>query len=359
MLQAIDLALKAQYHTDPNPLVGAILADPHGHILSQGYHQNPGEEHAEVLALKKYDVVPENSILYVTLEPCSHVGKTPPCVDLLLKKGVKQVVVGCLDPNPLVCGKGVKFLRKNGVKVTVGLCEEQCNNLNPVFNKHIVSKLPYVVIKAACSLDGKIAMPSGESKWITGEQSREFGQQLRSRYQAIIVGSGTMNADNPKLTNRSAPLARQPVRVVVSSRGDLSLDTFFFADDGVKKIVFVGNQIIASQLKKIEAIGAKVMVADSVTPEITWVLKQLYQEGIYSLLVEGGGKLISSFLEKSCVDKLFLFQAGKLISNADAPSWSGELGIKKLKDVPKFRFQDVELLGEDILVTAVPIKLPE
>lgn len=355
MLQAINLALKAQYQTDPNPLVGSILTDSKGRVLSEGYHQKPGKEHAEVLALKSFEAVPENSILYVTLEPCSHFGKTPPCVELILKKKVKHVVVGCLDPNPIVSGKGVQFLRDNGVNVIVGLNEEQCINLNPVFNKHIISKLPYVVIKAASSLDGKIAMQSGESKWITGQKSRDFGHQLRSRYQAIIVGSGTMNADNPQLTNRVNPEARQPVRVVVSSKGELSRQASFFDDDGIRKILLTGCEADDAQLRKMENTGAKVLVASTARPEISWVLKTLYREEICSLLVEGGGKLISSFLKGNYVDKLFLFQSGKLIADSKAPAWSGELGIKKLKNVPSFKFQSVELIGNDILITAVPI----
>jgi diaminohydroxyphosphoribosylaminopyrimidine deaminase/5-amino-6-(5-phosphoribosylamino)uracil reductase len=210
------------------------------------------------------------------------------------------------------------------------------------------------VIKAASSLDGKIAMPSGESKWITTLQTREFSAQLRSRYQAIMVGSRTLIEDNPRLTNRSKKGVRQPVRVVVSSSGELPLTASFFADDGVRKMVFTGCQITDLQLQKIKTAGITVFVAKTKQPTVSWVLKKLYAEKICSVLVEGGGKLISSFLKVKLVDKLYLFQSGKLIANPKAISWSGDLGVEKLKDTPNFKFQKVELIGEDILITAVP-----
>jgi len=351
MQEAIRLARKAEYQTEPNPIVGALLADPQGNILSSGFHQKPGKAHAEVMALQGFEQVPPEATLYVTLEPCSHFGKTPPCAELLLQKQVKQVVVGCLDPNPLVAGRGVALLREKGVQVKVGLCEQDCIDLNPVFNKHIVTHLPYVTLKAATSLDGKIAMPSGESQWITGAEARAYGHLLRSRHQAIVVGSQTLLKDNPQLTNRIEPGQRQPIRIAFSSLGNIQEETSFLQNQETQRIVVAGCEIKDKQLQFLQSMGVKVLVAPTARPAVRWALEELYTLGICSLLVEGGAELVGSFLQEGLVDQLCLFLSGKLIASPEAPAWCGNLGISHLADVPHFKFKSVKPMGDDLLIT--------
>lgn len=351
MQKAIQLALKAQYQTEPNPIVGSLLADSEGNILSTGYHKKAGEAHAEVMALQAYTTVPDNTTLYVTLEPCSHHGKTPPCVDLIREKKVKRVVVGCQDPNPQVAGRGIRILRDSGVEVIIGILEQQCRDLNPVFNKHIVTKMPFVTMKAATSLDGKIAMPTGESKWITGEAARRRGHQLRSQHQAIAVGSKTLLQDNPQLTNRVSPQDRQPIRIAFSGSGKLSQDLFFIRNRETRRIVVTGSQIDDQEAKLLEAEGVQLLVSDTPKPEIKWALKKLYEEGICSLLLEGGAELATSFIKEKMVDQLALFLSGKVIASPTAPSWCGNLGIERLADVPQIHFTAIEQLEEDLLIT--------
>lgn len=357
MQQAIDLALKALNQTDPNPMVGAVLVNQAGVVLGQGYHRKAGTPHAEVEALEKYQSVPEGSILFVTLEPCNFFGKTPPCTELILKKQVRQVVVGCRDPNPRVSGKGIERLRSSGVRVYEGVLETECRNLNRVFNKHITTHLPYITVKAAMSIDGKTAMASGESQWITGEDARKLGQRLRSSHQAIAVGSKTLTNDNPQLTDRASIVPRQPQRIVFSSCGIIPIDSHFIIRSDTRRYVIAGNGIKPEVVKTLESKGLRVLVGADARPEIQWALKMLYQEGICSLLVEGGAELTASFIKAKMIDQVYLFVSGKIIGSNQAPAWSGETGIISLKDVPQLSFDRIEKIGEDLLIVSYP--LPE
>jgi diaminohydroxyphosphoribosylaminopyrimidine deaminase/5-amino-6-(5-phosphoribosylamino)uracil reductase len=354
MKQAIDLALKAQYQTDPNPVVGAVLVDRKGSILSVGFHRKAGAPHAEVEALGHYHNVPDGSILFVTLEPCNFFGRTPPCTELILKKQVKQVVIGCRDPNPKVSGNGIERLKSAGVKIVEGVLETECRNLNRVFNKHITSLMPFVTVKAAISIDGKTAMASGESQWITGEEARKAGHRLRSSHQAIAVGSKTLIRDNPELTDRVSETPRQPQRVVFSSSGDFPMDSHFVNQVSTQRFLITGNSINPHIARTLEQKGILILVGTGVRPEIQWAMKTLYREGICSLLVEGGAELTASFIKEKMVDQFYLFVAGKIIGSSKAPSWSGETGISKLKEVPRLNFDRLEKLGEDLLIVAYP-----
>lgn len=354
MLRAVELALKAQFETEPNPLVGAVLVDQSGHIISEGYHHKAGSPHAEVEALKDFEEVPDNCILFVTLEPCNFHGKTPPCTELILQKKVKTVVVGCKDPNPRVSGNGISFLRDHGVQVIWGICEETCKKINRVFNKHIVTKMPYITVKTAMSLDGKISMASGESQWITGQQAREQGHRLRSQHQAIAVGRQTLFSDNPRLTDRISSKPKQPVRVVFSSKGLIPADSQFTSDRSTKRILITGNEIEKSEVTQLKSLGIQVLATESRQPEIRSALKLLYQEGICSMLVEGGAELISSFLRENLIDQYYLFVSGKVIGDQMAPSWSGNTGIEKLANVPVIKFDHFESIGEDLLIVGYP-----
>jgi len=350
MRRAIELAAKAYQQTDPNPMVGAVLVKADGRILSEGYHQAAGLPHAEVIALQPFSEVPADAVLVVTLEPCAHHGRTPPCTDLIIRKKVRQLVIGCVDPNPRVAGAGIRRLRAHGVQVQVGVCEEACRNLNRVFNKHIVSHLPYVTLKAAVSLDGKIAMPGGESRWITGELARQRGHQLRSQHQAIAVGSGTLNSDNPRLNDRVSPQPRQPVRVVFAGSSALDLQSWFVRENTGRRILLAGQETPPEVLARIKTAGVEVWVDEAPKPRIGWGLARLYQEGLCSLLLEGGATLTAAFLKEKMVDRICLFVSGKIIGRREAPTWSGELGHKVLADVSAVRFGEVESLGDDLLI---------
>lgn len=347
----MQLALKAQFKTEPNPLVGAVLVSSAGQVLSEGYHEQAGLPHAEVLALSPYESVPEGAVLFVTLEPCNHHGQTPPCTELILQKNVRTVVVGCLDPNPLVSGKGVERLRLAGVHVITGVCETECSEINRVFNKHIVHQVPYVTIKAAVSLDGRIAMPSGESQWITGEASRARGHLLRSQHQAIAIGRQTLLSDNPRLTDRISVAPRQPIRIVYTTRGQLSQESNFIRHKQTRRIVITGSGITTAEEKRLIADGVEVLVADQERPSISWSLKMLYQSGVCSMLIEGGSDLIASFIRENAVDQLCLFLSGKIIGSPHAKSWTGDLGIERLADVPHLLISQYEYCGDDLLLT--------
>lgn len=350
MRRAIKLALKAQYKTDPNPVVGAVLVNSAGDIISEGYHHKAGSPHAEVNALQNFDISPEGSTLFVTLEPCSHYGKTPPCAELIIKKKVKTVVVGTLDPNPLVAGRGIEMIKEAGIKVISGVCEEECRDINKVFNKHITTQKPYVTLKAAASLDGKIAMPSGESQWITGAEARKVGHILRSQHQAIGVGRKTLMIDNPKLTDRISEDPQQPIRVVFTTKGEIPENVFFMEKEGSQRIVISGNGIAVEQKENLEKKDIKVLVSDQEIPDVEWILKSLYKEGVCSLLLEGGAEITARFIQEKQVDQVYLFLSGKIIGSQNAPSWTGTLGIESLKDVPQLKFHHFEQVGEDMLL---------
>lgn len=335
-------------------MVGAILVDETGKILSQGYHHKAGSPHAEVNALQGYGEVPPTSILFVTLEPCSHTGKTPPCVDLVIQKKVKTVVIGTRDPNPRVSGRGIEKLKSHGITVVENICQQECWQMNKVFNKHILEKIPYVSIKAAATLDGKIAMPSGESQWITGKAARSYGHILRSQHQAIVVGSGTLLADDPALTDRTSEKPRHPHRIVFSSKGLIPKDSKFLNSTDTRRIVIAGNNIEKATVDQLQKAGVELLIADTDIPGIEWSLKSLYTAGICSLLLEGGAQLAGSFLKENMMDQLYLFIAGKLIGSQSAPSWCGELELNRLSDAPELEFQNIERLGDDILLTCIP-----
>ncbi len=354
MRRAISLALKAQFQTEPNPMVGAVLVDQTGKTLSEGYHHKAGAPHAEVEALKPFSKVPEGAILFVTLEPCNFHGKTPPCTDLIIEKHVQRVVVGCKDPNPKVAGKGIEKLKNHDIEVIEGISEEACRNINRVFNKHIVEQLPFVTIKTAMSLDGKISMASGESQWITCQEARNDGQRLRSQHLAMAVGHKTLIADNPRLTDRISEFPRQPSRVVFSSKGDIPMDSHFARQSETKRIVVAGALLPNKTKKLLTNAGIHLIIDKAEKPGIRTALLELYKLGICSLLVEGGAELIASFIKEKMVDQFQLYIAGKIIGDKDAPAWCGDSGTEKLAEVLTLDFDRMEKIGTDLLITGYP-----
>lgn len=353
MRQALRLAVKGQGRTSPNPMVGSVVVSRTGKVLAQGYHAKAGLEHAEVLALSAAGKKAKGATLYITLEPCAHFGRTPPCVDTIIAAGVKRVVVGTKDPNSLVSGKGVRKLRRAGVEVTLGVLSAQCVSLNEGYNKFITTGLPLVTLKLASTLDGRIATSSGESKWITGSVARKLVHEMRSTHDAVMVGSGTLVKDDPRLNVRGVKGGGdciRPIRVVVDSRLRIPLKAKIFTGGG-RVIIYTTKRATRKRQEALRALGATVVVVIQTKEGLSLkrVLRDLAARGVTSVMVEGGAGLAASFLRSRLVDKLKIFYAPKLLGG-DALEMIGGLGILRLKNSPKLKEMKVRRIGEDILI---------
>lgn len=363
MRRALHLARRGYGSTSPNPMVGAVIVRD-GKILGQGYHRRAGEAHAEARALRAargngHEV--RGATIYVTLEPCSTFGRTPPCTDALIESGIKRVVVGAADPNKIHAGRGFKILRKAGLQVETGLLREECERLNEAFNHWIVRHRPFVACKCAMSLDGKIATNSGESRWITGDKARAFGMKLRIGADAIVVGVNTILRDDPALTLRAGVGVKIPpwkswMRVVLDPNGRIPESARVLNDETAAQntIVIVTSNASARKVAAIER-RVKVVVAPSVGREIklSWVLECLEKQGVTSLLVEGGGETHYSFLRQGLVNRVYFFYAPLVITGRNAPkAIGGETSFLKGSGL---RLQNVEWsrVGTELLCTAL------
>ncbi len=349
---AIEIAKKGEGDVSPNPLVGCVIIK-NTKIIGAGYHQKFGEDHAEINAINSSTESLEGSTLFVNLEPCSHQGKTPPCVDRIIKEKIKKVVIGTLDINPLISGNGVKALKKSGVEVKVGILEKECFELNKFFFKYISEKLPYVTLKAAQTLDGKIADANFYSEWISGEQSRKIVHSLRSKYDAILIGFNTAKKDNPNLTVRLVE-GRNPYRILLDSKLKLSLNLNLVKKNKDKKTIVVTleeNRTKKNKIKKLEQHGIRlffVKKGDDGRINLKSTLKQLRKFGIASVLVEGGAKVYSAFVKQNLFDDIMLFVAPKIIGSGIQTF--AELSNNSLKDAFKLKLKRSEMIGEDILL---------
>ncbi|MBC7326502.1 bifunctional diaminohydroxyphosphoribosylaminopyrimidine deaminase/5-amino-6-(5-phosphoribosylamino)uracil reductase RibD [bacterium] len=348
MKLCLKLAKKGKGFVSPNPLVGAVVVKE-GRIIGRGYHPRYGAPHAEVYALEEAGEDARNADLYVNLEPCAHYGKTPPCVQAIIKAGIKRVVVGMVDPNPMVNGKGIEKLREVGIEVEVGVLEEEARKLNEAYIKFITEGVPFVALKMAQSIDGKIATKTGESKWITGERARRMVHKLRSEYDAVLVGCGTILADDPSLTSHG--LGRDPVRIVLDGKGKVPLSARVFRND-VKRFVFTTTYASPSWIEGLRNIGVEVIVSEGEEVDVREMLKELGKRGIASLLVEGGGETSASFLESGVVDKIFFFFAPLIIGGRDAKTSVEGKGCQNLKDAIRLKKLKIRKIGEDFLVEA-------
>ncbi|MDO4555617.1 MAG: bifunctional diaminohydroxyphosphoribosylaminopyrimidine deaminase/5-amino-6-(5-phosphoribosylamino)uracil reductase RibD [Lachnospiraceae bacterium] len=360
MRQALDLAAKGMGHTSPNPMVGCVVVK-NGHVIAEGYHEKCGSFHAERNALLHCKEDPAGAELYVTLEPCCHYGKTPPCTEIILEKGIKKVYVGAMDPNPLVAGKRVSILREQGVEVVTGIIEEECLKLNEVFFHYITTGLPYIVMKYAMTLDGKIAVASGDSKWVTGEQARNHVQQLRKRYSGILVGIDTVLADNPMLNVRIEENVN-PVRIILDSSLKTPLESKIVKTAREIPTICVGRQEEidkAGRQSKIDILkksGINVIVQPgSGQIDLFSLLKELGEQKIDSILIEGGGKVHGSFLSQGLVDKACIYIAPKL---AGKSSYSpiNSFPLEKMSRAYSLKFDEMKKIGEDLYLTAYPKK---
>ncbi|HHG73671.1 MAG TPA: bifunctional diaminohydroxyphosphoribosylaminopyrimidine deaminase/5-amino-6-(5-phosphoribosylamino)uracil reductase RibD [Persephonella sp.] len=357
MKEALKLAEKGKGYTHPNPAVGAVIVKD-GKIIGKGYHRKAGLPHAEREAIKDavskgFDIT--GSTMYVTLEPCCHYGKTPPCTEAIIDRRIKRVVVAALDPNPQVSGNGVQTLRKAGIEVDVGVLKERAEKLNEDFFVYIKEKRPFVHLKTAQTLDGKIATKTGSSKWITGEKARRYAHKLRKEATAVMVGTGTALSDNPGLTVRDYPSKKQPLRVLIDK--DLKVPEHYKIFDGSSKtIVFASRKAPSKKVEKLEKKGVKVVLLPVKDNRfaVEDLLSSLYDLDVMHLLIEGGKDLITQFIKKGLYDKISVFQAPKLIGE-DGLSSVGILGVEDLSQSVNLRVESVKRLGQDIYFELYPV----
>ncbi len=349
MKKALKLAKKAAYRTSPNPMVGAVIVK-NGKIISEGYHKKAGLPHAEAEAIMKSPHHLKDSTLYVTLEPCCHRNKrTPPCTDAIISSGIKRVVIAMRDPNPEVSGKGIELLKNHGIEVVEGILESEAKKLNEFYIKYISTKMPFVILKIAMTLDGKIATPEGESKWITSEQSRKLVHKLRSQVDAILTAYGTVINDNSRLTARIKG-GKNPIRIVIDPELKIPFDYHIY-NPPPKTIAIVKEDFLVTEKEKILSNrGVEFIPYNSDKVELNWLMKELGKRGIISLMIEGGSSLNAYALQHNIVDKIMFFIAPKIIGGKDSYPCIGGNFYRRLSESYELEELSVKKLKVDILI---------
>jgi len=383
MKLALRLAAKGAGWVSPNPMVGAVVVQK-GEIVGQGYHRAYGLPHAEVEALNRAGAAAQGADLYVTLEPCNHQGRTPPCTQAVLQAGIRRVVIATPDPNPRVNGGGAGFLQAQGLQVEIGLLAEEARRLNEAWFKWVETGFPFVIAKAASSLDGKIATASGESQWLTGEKARSFGHHLRHQVDAILVGVGTVIADDPRLTVRLAGGKRKggaggqdfwpggapktenrhqktgnrfkdPIRVVLDSYLRLPLSIqLLHLNSAAPTWIACTSGALKEKIRAVKDLGAEVLVMPAEANgqvALKPLLKELGRRQVQSLLVEGGGETLGSFFYQRLVDKFYFFYAPKILGGKTAPGMLAGAGVWRLKEALEAKDLSIRRIGPDLLVT--------
>ncbi|MDT8715935.1 bifunctional diaminohydroxyphosphoribosylaminopyrimidine deaminase/5-amino-6-(5-phosphoribosylamino)uracil reductase RibD [Clostridium sp. 19966] len=355
MKRALELAEKGMGYTNPNPLVGAVIVKE-GRVIGEGYHKLYGDNHAEVNAFLNAAENVEGATMYVTLEPCSHYGKTPPCADKIVEKKIKKVVIGLKDPNPLVSGKGIKILKDAGIEVVTGVLEEEGRKLNEIFLKYITTKLPFCIMKTAMTLDGKIAAYTGDSRWVTGEASRKYVHKLRHRAAGIMVGIGTILADDPMLTTRLEDIkGSDPIRIIVDSRAGISLEAKVLdANSSARTIIATTEKASIDKIRALENKGADIIITPlkNERVDLSFLMKELGKRKIDSVLLEGGSELNYAALEEGIVDKINAFIAPKIIGGGRAKTPVGGEGKACMKEAILLDRINVHSFGDDIMIEA-------
>lgn len=356
---ALSQASKGLGKVNPNPLVGAVIVRGNN-IIGTGYHEQFGGPHAEINAIRNANDSVEGATMYITLEPCSHYGKTPPCADALIEAGIAKVVIAMTDPNPWVSGRGIERLKENGIEVVVGLLEKEAQELNRIFIKYIQTKLPYVVLKTAMSLDGKIATTTGHSQWISSPESRQYVHGLRNELSGILVGVNTVITDDPELTTRlDGVTGRNPIRIVVDSKGRIPLSAKMLKD-GVTNPVIIATTSGFPEEKRLylEGSGHKVMTLAECEGlvDLGQLMFELGKLGIDGILLEGGGTLNESALKSGIVDEIQFIIAPLLIGGRDAITPIEGAGFNTIDEGIRLHQMTTRRIGEDILVTARVIK---
>ena len=353
MQLALDLARKGEGRTAPNPPVGAVVVKD-GEIVGQGFHPQAGEPHAEIFALRDAGEKAAGATIYVTLEPCSHYGKTPPCADALIAAGISEVIVGTVDPNPKVAGNGVRRLQESGIAVEVGVLKEECQRLIAPFKKHILTGIPFTIYKAAMTLDGNTATKNGDSKWISGEESRLRVHQLRHRVDAIMVGSGTVHSDDPQLNTRLPDGGgHDPLRIVVDSTLKIDPTCRMLTQQSTAKTLIATTSEDTEKIMALEKSGAEVLRFAPVDDHVP--LKELWQElgrrNIQRLLLEGGSGLAAAALHSQLIDHLTIFIAPKVIGGSSTFGIFSGLGCETMAEAIELSNIMYQKIGNDMLVT--------
>lgn len=352
MRLALQLAAGATGQTGVNPVVGCVIVKG-GRILGMGAHLRRGGEHAEIHALRMAGEEAAGATVYVTLEPCSHYGKTPPCANKLIEAGVARVVAAAKDPNPLVSGRGLALLREAGIEAEAGCLEAEATELNEVFNHYIVHRTPFITLKTASTLDGRIASRTGDSKWVTGEEARAYVHTLRHRYQGIMVGINTVIADDPSLTTRLDVPGLDPVPIIVDSSLRIPEDARVLERPGT--IVLTTYQSATDKIKRLEARGHRVLLTGfGPHVELEEAMRLLGEREIASVLLEGGGKLNGSMLEARLIHKCVLFFSPKIIGGAGAPGSFDFAGYEKMGEAVVLERMKAEQVGPDLCITGYP-----
>ncbi len=362
MNRALTLAAKAKGKTSPNPMVGALLVK-NGRIIAEDFHKRAGEPHAEALAILNAADKAKESTLYVTLEPCCHLDKrTPPCTKAIINSGIKKVFVSMTDPNPRVSGKGSEELRKHGIEVIEGLLEDKAKRLNEAYIKYIKTGLPFVILKTAMTLDGKIATPEGQSKWITGEKARRVVHQMRSSVDAILTAVGTVKADNPELTVRIGRNANgkgrdlgNPKRIIIDPNLEIPLNYKIF--NAPPDTIMVTKRQGSSKKRAIEKVnalinrGIKIIEYEGKRVDLKWLMKKLGDMGIISVMIEGGSSLNAYAFADEVVDKVVFFVAPKIIGGKESLDVVGGRSFKRLEDAHKIYDINVKSIGDDLMIS--------
>ncbi len=355
MAIAIGLAKKAEGMTNPNPMVGAVVVK-NGRVVGRGYHKKCGLPHAEVNAIRSAGAQSKGATLYVTLEPCDHYGRTPPCTNAIVKSGIKRVVMGMKDPNPITNGRGIKKLNKYGIKTTIDVLGSESAAINRPFIKFVIKKLPFVRQKMAESIDGNLATKSGDSKWISSEESRKYVQVLRSKVDAVMVGVNTVLKDDPSLLSR-IPGAKQPLRVIVDSKLRVPYSANIFKTSGRHSVILVTTK--EASFKKAERLakrGISVLFCKRKNGRVDLrdLLKKMSWLKVIDIMVEGGGELAAGLIENKLVDEFIFFISPQIIGGRDARTSVEGSGVNKVKDAMRLKNVSVRMCADDILVIAEP-----
>ena len=357
MRRALELAARGEGLVSPSPLVGCVIVDAEGALAGEGFYVYENVSHAETIALNQAGARARGAPAYVSLEPHAHTGRTPPCTTALVEAGVRRVVAPIEDPNPLVSGRGFEHLRAAGVCVDVGLLAEEAARLNEKYVCAMRKRRPFVHLKLACSLDGRIATRTGDARWITGEQSRARVHEMRHRYDAIVVGAGTALKDDPLLTDRSGqPRRRSLVRIVLDERLQLSLSSQLVKTaKEFPLIIFTSEKLDSSAARDLTSHGAEIIRHKRGNRELTTLLKELYQRGLHSVLVEGGARVAGDFIEAGLVDKVSFFIAPIIIGGAEAKSAIGGAGALTIEQAVRLSGVKIREHGGDVEITGYPI----
>jgi len=352
MKQALRLARRGLGNTSPNPMVGAVIVKD-SRIIGKGYHHHYGGNHAEVNAIQSAREDISGATLYVTLEPCCHYGKTPPCVEAVIRNGIGRVVIGTLDPNPLVNGKSVETLKREGIVTTVGVLEEECRSLNEAYFKHITTGIPLVTLKFAQTLDGRIATVTGSSQWISSEGFRRMAHRLRATSDAVMVGIDTVLADDPELTVRLVR-GRNPVRIIPDTRLRMPLEAKVVSSrEKSPVIIATTSRADERKLSRLRKMGIEVLITQGDKAgeiDLKNLLGILGQRGISSVLVEGGARVITSLLRQDLVDRVVIAVAPKIMGKGIEAV--GELNIREVSQALKLSFRKISRVGEDLVIEA-------